>query len=380
MPKKDKPNLAFLTSAEGGLSHYTAHLFGPASKYFNTYYVTYADTSVDDLVLKKVKKVYQLVKKEDPLSIISTLKFLREKKIDFINFNVATTARKMYFHNVALLSQAKLLGIKIIGTMHDVMPFESFYVDPAALELLYSCIDHYIVGNETEANKLQLYFQVPPDKITIANHGPYLLFNQNKYSKESARHKLKISKDRKVFLFFGWLRPHKGLDLLVKAFKEVNKKAPKTLLFISSDLKYSPQLNELIRNVEKSGLSKNTKIFKKYVPSSEIEPIFKASDVVVLPYTMVSQSGILNLAFAFKKPVIVSDIFSEAQTIDHRAGLVTKTGDYKDLAECLSEFVDLNDSEMKKMGEYGYRYAVGDNSWDSIAQKMFKISKRLGTK
>jgi len=257
------------------------------------------------------------------------------------------------------------------------MPFESFYIDPAALELLYSCVDHYVVGNESEKNKLQLYFQVPKEKITIIEHGPYVLFDEKKYDKVSARKHLNIPQNKKVILFFGNLRPHKGLKYLIKSFNKVLKQVPDAWLYISSDLKYSPQLNDLLQRVEKSGVGNKIQIIKKYVPSYEIEPIFKAADVVVMPYTMVSQSGILNLAYAFKKPSVVTDIFPDASAIDRKFGRVAKAEDAESLTECLVDLLEENPKVLSVMGKAGYEYAMKQASWDKAAESLYDITKKL---
>lgn len=370
---QSKPFVAILTSSTGGLSHFCTHLYGPLKEYCHPYYVTYSDAVIDDLVKEYVDKPRQLLKNQSASSILLTLKFFQEKKIDFINFHIATTARKMFLYYVTLLSQAKLKGIKIIGTIHDVMPFETFYIDPAALELLYSCVDHYIVGNESELNRLQLYFNVPSKKIDIIEHGPYLLFDNRKYCRESAREKLGIKKNKKVILFFGLLRPHKGLKFLLKAFKKVIHEIPDALLYISSDLSYSPELNELLTRIERSGVADSIKLSKGYAPSSEIEVLFKAADVVALPYTQVSQSGVLNLAYAFKKPVVVTDIFSDANAIDRKFGRVAKTEDVDSLTKCLLDLLNQSEKELADLGKAGYDYSVHNNDWSKSAKTMSKL-------
>ncbi|NQV00076.1 MAG: glycosyltransferase [Parcubacteria group bacterium] len=377
---KKKYNVAFFTSARGGLAHYSVHLIREIEKLANPYFVTYANTEVDDLVKENINDIYQLINENDPSSLLKTIKFLKDKKIDFINFNIGTTARKSYLFYYALISQAKLMGIKIIGTIHDVVPFETLYINPDALDLLYSSLDYYIVGNEKELDKLQLYFKVSKNKITITSHGPYDLFNYNKYNKESARNFLDIKEEKKVILFFGLFRPHKGLKYLIKAFEKVVKKLPNALLYISSDLSYSnPQQNEILKRLEKSNISKYTKLVTKYVPSSEIEPIFKASDIIVMPYTKISQSGILNLAYAFKKPVIITDIFPNSEAINNNFGKVVKKADVTDLEKSILDMLSMPEKKIKKMGDAGHDYSLKENSWKKAAMQLNDIFHDLST-
>lgn len=377
MKKMKKYNIAFFTSASSGLAHYVTHLYKSMKNYSKPYYVTYNDVIVDSFVRENIKDVYQLIKNNSAFSISSTIKFLKDKKIDFINIHIGTTARKYYLHYIALICKAKLEGIKVIGTIHDVMPFESFYIDPAAVELMYSIFDHYIVGNQTEADKLQLYFKIASDKITIIKHGPYVLFDNHKFDQNSSRKLLGIDKDKKVILFFGQLKPHKGLKYLIKAFKGIDKKVKDSMLYISTDLTYSPQLNEYLVRIEKSGAAKDIRLVKEYVSSDKIEPIFKAADLVALPYTQSSQSGVLNLAYAFKKPVVVTDVFDEAKFIGGVSGEVAKAEDVESLEKSIVNLLNLPSKELKEKGIKGYDFAEKYNSWDKAAMEISKIMDKL---
>ncbi len=128
----------------------------------------------------------------------------------------------------------------------------------------------------------------------------------------------------------------------------------------------------------KSGTKNHTTLIKEYIPSNQIERIFKAADVVALPYTQISQSGILNLAFAFKKPVIVSDVFFESDIINNKSGYVFPSTNIEQLANKLSQILSLSDLG-KAMGENGYKYSVNKNSWRKVAKitnKAFKIARK----
>ena len=147
-------------------------------------------------------------------------------------------------------------------------------------------------------------------------------------------------------------------------------------MYISTDLSYSPQLNDFLQRIEKSGVRENIQLIKKYVSSYEIEPIFKAADLVVLPYTQVSQSGVLNLAYAFKKPVVVTDVFSDNARINNQFGKVAIREDVASLKDCIVEMLK-DPQKMEKYGQAAYEHAVGDNGWDKMADTMDKIIKGL---
>ncbi len=362
-----KKNLAFFTSSARGLAHYVTHLYPEIKKYYNPFFITYSQREVDDLVKEKVDEIYPLIQNQSASSILSVMKFLTSNKIDMINLHVSDTVRKMHIQYFAMMSYAKYLGIPVCLTIHDVLTMESMYIDPAAIELLYSLGDSFIVGNEGEKEKLQFYFNVKKESIVVAPHGPYTMFDNHKYEPESAKKELGLD-GKTVVLFFGQIRPNKGLKHLIKSLPLISEKNKDVILYISTDLHLStPELNEYLKRIESTGTGANIRIVREYIPSSEIEKVFKAADVVALPYTQVSQSGVLNLAFAFKKPVIVSDVFSEASIINGKMGYAFSAGKYKDLAQSLLKVLSLKDKG-KSMGEAGYKYSIEKSNWQQAAE------------
>jgi D-inositol-3-phosphate glycosyltransferase len=366
-----KKNVAIFTSAARGLAHYVAHLYGPLQKRANLFYVTFDGQEVDPLVKEQVPRVYQIIRDQSASSILEAIRFLKNKKIDLINLHVSDTVRRMYLQYFAMMSYARNLGIPVCLTIHDVFTIEALDLDPAVVELIYSLGDSNIVGNYSERDKLEFYFNVPEKKIVVVSHGPYNLFDKHRYSKDQAKKALGL-KGKKVILFFGQIRPNKGLKHLIKAFPLILKEHKDAMLYISTDLHLStPELNEYLRRLERSGVSEKIKLVKDYIPSDEVERVFKAADVVALPYTQVSQSGVLNLALAFKKPVVVSDAFFEATRINGKAGYSFRAGDYKALAAALSRVLSLKDIGVS-LGERGYKVALASTDWNRAAERTMR--------
>jgi glycosyltransferase involved in cell wall biosynthesis len=369
-----KPAVAFFTSAAHGLAHYVAHLYPEVEELVDPYYVTYADREVDDLVKEKVKKVYKLIQPESAVSILGVIQFLKNNKINVINLQVSDTVKKLYLEYSSMLAYAKYLKIPICLTIHDVYTVEKDIADPAGVELIYSLGDSFIVGNETEKDRLELYFNKKPSQIFIATHGPYSLFDKGNWTGKSAKKELKLE-NKKVILFFGQIRANKGLKYLIKAFPQILKSHKDAHLYISTDLHMStPELNEYLNRVKRSGVASNITLIKDYIPSSEIEKVFKAADVVVLPYTTISQSGILNLAFAFRKPVVVSDVFFESSTINGKMGYSFPSQNSQALADVVNKIFSMPDLG-RSMGEAGHKYSTTKANWKLAAKKTFGAFK-----
>jgi glycosyltransferase involved in cell wall biosynthesis len=131
-------------------------------------------------------------------------------------------------------------------------------------------------------------------------------------------------------LFFGFIKPYKGLDVLAKAVPVVKEALPDVQFVVAGEA-YS-QLT-----IDNGQLI----IHNKYVPMSEAVHYFNIADVVVVPYRTATQSGIVQLAYSFGKPVIASDIDGlREMVLENETGLVFMNGDHGDLADKIVGFYE----------------------------------------
>jgi len=126
---------------------------------------------------------------------------------------------------------------------------------------------------------------------------------------------------------------------------------------------------ELINSLK---IEKNVTIFDKYIPNEEIPYFFYASDIVILPYTTVTGSGLVQLAYGFNKPVIVTNIGALSEiVINKKTGFLVKPKNSLEIANCITEYYQYyNDIEIKKNIETeNYRF-----SWDILVNKIESFS------
>jgi len=380
-----KLKVTILFSPFGGLAHYIAHLAHPLSEFCHLQFVTYRKwyptgeiiTSFTDFLLKKtVKKAYFLIEHDSPSSLNKLVELIKKNESDLVNIQFGTSARPVFPYYIELFNQLKSFRIPVVLTCHDVLPHIPEANDLNNLSQIYSEADHFIVGNEQELEKLKETFRIPKTKISLVRHGVYNLFDQKRFSPKTAKETLSLD-DKKVILFFGWLRRYKGLLDLIRAMKEIKKEIKEAFLYISAKPAWEAEKDEKIYldEIKKLRLSKDIQTNFEYLPTERVELLFKAADVVALPYTTVSQSGILNLAFAFKKPVVVSNLFYEAKIINKKMGLVVPPKNPKALARAITEI--LKDPEKaKKYGQAGFQYAQKELSWQRVAKDTYKAYQK----
>jgi glycosyltransferase involved in cell wall biosynthesis len=142
--------------------------------------------------------------------------------------------------------------------------------------------------------------------------------------KETARKHLSIPENAFVFLFFGFIRKYKGLDLLLEAIlllKEQNRLDPNTRFLIAGEFYDDPKHYEsLLRNPK---IAPQLLLFTDFIPDSEVRYFLCAADAVVQPYRSATQSGVTPLAYHFEIPMVVTNVGGLPSLVPHgKSGLV----------------------------------------------------------
>lgn len=155
-------------------------------------------------------------------------------------------------------------------------------------------------------------------------------------SKPKARKKLGIKKP--CILFFGFVRPYKGLEYLLKAMPKVLKEKDIQLLIVGEF--WEPK-DKYVSLIKKLGIEDNVTIVDRYVSDEEAALYFAASDAVVLPYTSSTESGIIQLAFGLNVPVITTEVGGNPDLIKHKKnGLLVKPRNEKKLAKAILKYYE----------------------------------------
>jgi glycosyltransferase involved in cell wall biosynthesis len=157
--------------------------------------------------------------------------------------------------------------------------------------------------------------------------------------KDEARRLLGISAKR-VILYFGYVRPYKGLMILIDAMKDLATTTSETegmlLLivgeFYDDERKYRQKVHDL-------NLGPCIQFVSDYVPNDRVRLYFSAADVVVLPYLSATQSGITQIAYQFDKPVIATSVGGLPEVVhDGQTGYIVPPNDAHALARALQRF------------------------------------------
>jgi D-inositol-3-phosphate glycosyltransferase len=291
-------------------------------------------------------------------------------------FHTLWNGKFEYFDRTLLALYFKLLGKKIAFTAHNVnagkRDSNDSLVNRLTLRIQYRLVDHIFVHTEQMKNELIQDFAVRAKNVTVIPFGINNAVPQTALTTSEAKRRLGVQERERTILFFGNIGPYKGLDHLVAAFQTLNKRNGEYRLVIAGKQRTdSEQYVNDIRNATAREVKQRRIIQRiEHIPDSEIELYFKAADVLVLPYTSVSQSGVLFLAQSFGLPVIATDVGSlRDDIVENETGFLCKPSDPADLARAIETyfesdlFEDLTNRRQKIREHAGRRH-----SWNVVGE------------
>lgn len=201
-----------------------------------------------------------------------------------------------------ITSSLKRKNIKTAYLIHNVFPHESRWWDGFVTKLAFSATDHFLVQNKTQYERL---LELKPEAIIRQSPHPiyHMQINQQ-ISKGEARKNLGIPEGTTTLLFFGIVRPYKGLKNLLEAVLLLKQNGHPVTLIIAGEFWESKTGYESM--IDKLGLQNNVKIIPEYIPDEQLPLYFNASDLMVAPYVQGTQSGTVKLAFGFGLPVVLT--------------------------------------------------------------------------
>jgi glycosyltransferase involved in cell wall biosynthesis len=236
-----------------------------------------------------------------------------------------------------------------ILTAHDVLPREPKPSQLAGQRKLYERMDAIVVHSEHGAARLRDELRLDPAKVQVIPHG--VLDNLADVAPEPL-----FAKTKPVVLFFGLIRPYKGLDVLLEAWREARPDAELWVVGMprmDASFIHGPGVRTALR----------------FVSGAELAGAFAAADLVVLPYREIDQSGVLFTALAFGKPLLVSDVggFGEIEGAE-----LVPPGDPHALAAALATLLD-DPAKLERMAAASRALAAGPYSWDGIARRTLAL-------
>ena len=254
---------------------------------------------------------------------------------------------------------------KILVICDNVIPHEKKIFDTSLTKYFFNKTDYFIVLSESVGKDLLSLY--PNAKYKLLPHPVYDNFGVS-LNKDEAKKYLGINSE-KVILFFGFIRNYKGLDTLLNAMSKVKSKNIKLLVageFYTDKEKYLNIIKSLI-------LDDDVILRTDFIPTADVKYYFSASDAVILPYKSATQSGIVQIAVNFKKPVIATNVGGLEEVVeDGKAGYIVEKENPDELATAIDKFYSENKEKefSENIAKLKEKY-----SWTNFANGIFELAK-----
>jgi alpha-maltose-1-phosphate synthase len=254
---------------------------------------------------------------------------------------------------------------RFVTTIHDVTPHygekRSEGVFFADIPIKHS--SGIIVHGNKLAEELIENYNISNDKIYIIPHGVLSLY------KEFINQE--VTEDEYSILFFGRIWEYKGLRYLIEAEPYISRQISNVKIIIAGQ-------GEDFRKYETMmGHRESFIVYNEYISNEMVAELFQRASIVVLPYIEGSQSGVVALAYAFKKPVVATSVGSIPEVVDDgKTGYIVPPRDSVRLAKAIIDLLK-NETLRKQFGENAYRMTKNELSWDNIAIKTIEAYKEL---
>jgi glycosyltransferase involved in cell wall biosynthesis len=274
-----------------------------------------------------------------------------------------------------LWTRWKRMGWKLVYTAHDPLPLKGTTPHPffAIRRNLLKHADAILVHSEKGQQQL-IQIGLNPDKIHRIHLGPTLMTDMEPVNQEVAQHELGLPDNSLTLLFFGFIKPYKGLDVLLKSMPAIQAGYPESCLIVAG------KLTEPFSRYEKLVKSLPSRPFihwnLEFIPSNRIPLYFCAADVVVTPYHQGSSSSVIDLAHYFGKPVVTTNVGGLPEQIRPEYGDLLVPPDSPDLlAEAVLHVLDKRREhpDAQQLSAHG----LIQSKWSSVAARHGELYDRL---
>jgi glycosyltransferase involved in cell wall biosynthesis len=252
-----------------------------------------------------------------------------------------------------------------VYTMHWRLPEADSRIARTLTRLLAE-MDAVVVHSEHGAGRLRADFGVPPDRLRVIPHGAFDYLTRQ--PEEVPLPDELQANEAPVILAFGLIRPYKGTDVLLEAFRRIEGAE----LWIAG-MPRMP-MDELRELAERA--PGRVRFVDRFITDSEIPAFMRRADLVVLPYRNIEQSGVLYTALAFGRPLVLSSVGGFPEIAEHGAARLVPPSDPDALADVLGDLL-ADPGARGALGAAAAREAATTYSWDRIGEATMELYREL---
>jgi glycosyltransferase involved in cell wall biosynthesis len=257
-----------------------------------------------------------------------------------------------------LLCSLRKKGIRVVFICINVYEHEDNTFKNLLTKIILRTVDSFIVHSEQEKNEL---LKICPRAEVKKHLLPLFEYDvKTEVRRDTAMH----------LLFFGFVRPYKGLDTLLQALA-ILRNHDISLKIVGEFWNDKARYIELINNLK---ITERIEIIDQYVPDNEMSQYFSWADLVVLPYRKTITSGVIATAYGFKKPVLATNVGGFYEVIqDGFTGKIVTSDDPQTIADGILWFLA---NKQINFAENISTFASQNMSWSSLVDMIEEFQKQ----
>jgi beta-1,4-mannosyltransferase len=263
---------------------------------------------------------------------------------------------------IDILITKYVLGVKFVWTLHNIYPHDSPTYGPYkwARNFFARQCEWIRVFDEGTVQRVCSTFNISINKIIVIREGNYVDYYKNNVNRYDALKKLGLPNNKLIMLYFGLIKPYKGILELVKAFETCKYKNHAILLIVGKSMDNS--YTELIKKAIKCD---TIKFYDNFIIDTEVQYYFKACDIVVLPFKSIENSGTVTLAMGFSKPVVAPNIGILQQKLLQQKELLYSTEFISEIV--IEQIIEFHKNELEEIGSLNLTEVL-KSSWKDFVR------------
>ena len=360
-----------LESGGWGGIHYYAHALGNAlaEQPVELALLTNEQYELEDQPVR-FRLLRRLRRENYLLTLVKIACLLREEQPDILHVQSLISQRK----DLLLLHLCRVLGVRLVLTVHNILPHEVRRFERELYFRYYRTVDGLILHSERNRRRLlELLPDLNSERVYHIPHGNYAHFRDFELDRREARVRLGLPEEGRMVLFFGAIRPYKGLDLFLQLVKPVRAARPEAFFAVAGNVLRGEQ-EEYEKQIAELGLrEEDLQTRFAYLTNEEAIAYVCAADLVVLPYREIYQSGVLLFAFSFGRPVLATRVGSFPETVEEgENGWLVEREDVLGMEGELIRILGTPD-ELEKAGRRARQIADEKYGWEEIAKRTVRV-------
>jgi glycosyltransferase involved in cell wall biosynthesis len=278
--------------------------------------------------------------------------------------------------DAGLVSKLRAAGWRTVATAHDfIIPAPFASIQRRHTLRFYESVDAVVVHTAQLAELARSELRIQDPKLNVIARGDLGALRGPELTRAEARTRIGIGGEGPVLLFFGMIKPNKGLVHLLSALPDVLRAIPEARLVIAGQPVES--FDSYAAMIGRLGIEHAVITRLGYIPDEDAGAYFQAADMVVLPHTEISLSGVAWVALGFGRPIVGTNVGGLTDLVEEDMnGVLVAPGSSTALSQAIIRLLG-NPEQLERMGERARDAFQTRYSWARTAGETLQLYRRL---